>query len=59
MRWVTNKEIQNGVYPSGKWVFLKHEAAHRIFTELDDSADKAFLDASVFDKMFGDIREVS
>ncbi len=57
--WVTNKEIQNGVYPTGKWVVLKHEAAHRIFTELDDSADKAFLDASVFDKMFGDIREVS
>lgn len=57
--WVTNKEIQNGVYPTGKWVVLKHEAAHRIFTGLDDNADKAFLDASVFDKMFGGIQEVS
>lgn len=56
--WVTNKEIQNGVYPTGKWVVLKHEAAHRIFSGLDDSADKAFLDASVFDKMFGGIQEV-
>lgn len=57
--WVTDKEMQEGVYPTGKWTVLKREAARRIFTGLDDSVDKAFLDASVYDKIFGSIQEVS
>lgn len=50
---LTDMEMQNGVYPTGKWVVLKTESARRIFTGLDDSVNKAFLDAGVFDKMFG------
>lgn len=56
--WVTSVPMQQDVYPTGKWVVLKPEAAHRLFTDLDDSTDKAFIEAGAFDKIFGDVTEV-
>ena len=49
---VTNMEMQKGVYPTGRFVVLKPEAAERIFTGLDTSCGNAFLDSSVFTELF-------
>lgn len=49
---ITSVEFQRGVYPTGRFVVLKPEAAQRISDGLDTSANKAFLDRSVFEQMF-------
>lgn len=57
--WVTNVEFQEGVYPTGKWVVLRTEAARKMFPDLGNDVKKAFVDAGVFDKIFGNVKEVS
>ena len=39
-------EMQNGVWPTGRWVVLKKEAAERI---LNCTSDKAFCDRQTFE----------
>lgn len=52
---VSSVEIQRGVYPTGRFVVLKTEAAERIFGGIDIKVGKAFLDTQVFTQMFGDV----
>lgn len=49
---VTNMEIQKGVYPTGRFVVMRNEAAERVFEGMDISAGKAFMSAEDFTKMF-------
>lgn len=48
-------EIQQGVYPTGRFVVLKTEAAARIFDGIDTKVGKAFLDTQVFTQMFSTV----
>ena len=41
-------EIQEGLYPTGKWCVIKDEAADRIFGELLDDNNIMLLDREVF-----------
>lgn len=45
-------EIQKGVYPTGRYVVLKNEAAERIFGDLIKGNCKAFLPVEAFSEMF-------
>lgn len=49
---VSSVEIQKGVYPTGKYVVLKNEAAERIFGDLIKGNRKAFLPVEAFSEMF-------
>lgn len=49
---VTSMEIQTGVYPTGRFVVIKREAATRIFGNTDTDKGKAFLESPVFTQMF-------
>ena len=49
---VSSKEIQKSVYPTGRYVVLKNEAAERIFGDLIKGNNKAFLDEAAFSQMF-------
>lgn len=49
---VTDREMQSGVYPTGKWAVLTHEAAARIFPDAENFS-KAFLEMGVYDKIIG------
>lgn len=49
---VSSAEIQKGVYPTGRYVVLKNEAAERIFGDLIKGNRKAFLPVEAFSKMF-------
>lgn len=49
---VSSMEIQKGVYPTGRYVVIKNEAAHRIFGDISNKIDKAFMDIKSFSKMF-------
>lgn len=49
---VSKVELQRNVYPTGRWVVIKPEAAQRVFDNIGD-AKKLFLDRQVFGKMFG------
>lgn len=46
-----NPEIQSGVYPTGRWVVITHEAAGRMFNI--PVKDKAFMSSDAFEQMFG------
>lgn len=48
----TNREIQSGVYPTGKWAVLKMEAAGRIFNN-PPYGNKAFLEPEVWKQIMG------
>ena len=48
-------EIQQGVYPTGRFVVLKTEAAARIFDGIDTKVGKAFLDTQVFTQIFSTV----
>ena len=51
---VSRMEIQKGVYPTGRFVVIKTEAANRIFNNSLSKGDSvAFLDVSSFTKLFG------
>lgn len=49
---VTSLEIQSGVYPTGRYVVIKPEAAARIFKNIESKATKVFVDRKVFEQMF-------
>lgn len=49
---VSSVEIQKGVYPTGRYVVLKNEAAERIFGDLIKGNRKAFLPVEAFSEMF-------
>lgn len=47
----TNVPIQHGIYPTGRFVVIKPEAAHRVF-RIEEGVGKCFLQAEVFQKIF-------
>lgn len=49
----TGVPIQDGIYPTGRFVVIKPEAAHRIF-RLEESMTKCFLEAEIFQKIFNE-----
>lgn len=46
-------EMQNGVYPTGRFVVVKREAADRMFN--CKVGDKAFVDRQAFQALFGEV----
>lgn len=50
--YASSMEMQDGVYPTGRYVVLRMEAARKIFTDLEDGVTKAFLEDKVFVQMF-------
>lgn len=50
---VCKVEMQNGVYPTGRFMVIKTEAAQRIFGSLISGVDKAFIDVEGFTQLFG------
>ena len=50
---ISKVEMQEGVYPTGRFMVLKTEAARRIFGNLEPSVNKAFVDAATFTQLFG------
>ena len=50
---VSKIEMQSGVYPTGRFVVLKTDVAHRIFKGLSINTNKAFLDVDTFTQFFG------
>ena len=50
---ISRVEMQKGVYPTGRFMVLKTEAAHRIFNGLADGVSKAFVDVATFTQLFG------
>lgn len=50
---ISRVEMQKGVYPTGRFMVLKAEAAHRIFKGLADGVSKAFVDVATFTQLFG------
>lgn len=50
---ISKMEMQKGVYPTGRFMVLKTEAAHRIFKGLAPGTSKAFLDVATFTQLFG------
>ena len=51
----TSIEMQKGVYPTGRFVVLKHEAAVRIFGKEFTSRGKAFMSEGDFNQMFSGV----
>lgn len=49
----TSVPIQDGIYPTGRFVVIKPEAARRIF-RIDEGMTKAFLEADIFQKIFSE-----
>ena len=50
----TSVEMQEGVYPTGRYAVIKTEAATQFGKESVSKTDKAFLDSEVFQKLFAD-----
>lgn len=50
--YASSVEMQTGVYPTGRYVVLRMEAARKVFTDLEDGVTKAFLEDKVFVQMF-------
>lgn len=48
-------EMQNGVYPTGRFVVLKNEAADRIFGKDFTARGKAFMSETDFSQMFATV----
>lgn len=49
----TKVQMQQGVYPTGRYAVIKKEAAMRLFTpQTDLSKGKAFVDSALFDLIF-------
>lgn len=47
-----DKPLGPDAYPTGRFVVLRHEAAQRIFQNVDLSKDKAFMDTDLFGQLF-------
>ena len=52
---ITSREIQTGVYPTGRYVVLKREAAARVFKDINPKVSKVFLNRNVFKQMFAEV----
>lgn len=50
---ISNVEIQKDVYPTGRFMVLKTDAAQRIFNGLVSGTNKAFIDVEAFTHLFG------
>lgn len=50
---VCRVEMQKDVYPTGRFMVIKTEAAQRIFGSLIDGVSKAFVDVEGFTRLFG------
>lgn len=50
---VTNMEMQSGIYPTGRFVVLRMEAAQRMFNPEVAKVGKAFVDVALFNQFFG------
>lgn len=48
------KEMQRGVYPTGRYVVLHETVARRIFGNFEAGTTKAFLDAKVYNTIWPD-----
>lgn len=48
---VTDIEIQEGVYPTGRWVVITPDAAKRVFG-IPENENKCFLEEEVFQNAF-------
>lgn len=46
-------EIQNGIYPTGRWCVIKHEAAERMFSGFLNDKDALFVDRGIYDQVVG------
>lgn len=46
-------EIQNGIYPTGRWCVIKHEAAERMFSGFLNDKDMLFVDRNIYDRVVG------
>ena len=46
-------EIQNGIYPTGRWCVIKHEAAERMFSGFLNDKDALFVDRGIYDQVIG------
>ncbi len=46
-------EIQNGIYPTGRWCVIKHEAAERMFSGFLNDKDALFVDCGIYDQVVG------
>ena len=45
-------EMQKGVYPTGRYVVIKRDAARKMFDNIG-SNDKAFVDTELFNQLVG------
>ena len=50
-------EIQNGIYPTGKWCVIRREAAERMFRGYLNWKDKIFVDQEVYETIMGGAAE--
>ena len=42
------QQIQEGIYPTGKWCVIRQEAAGRIFGDYLNGSNKVFVDSEVY-----------
>jgi hypothetical protein len=46
-------EIQNGIYPTGRWCVIRKEAADRMFEGFLDEKNALFVDQEIYDYVVG------
>lgn len=46
-------EIQNGIYPTGRWCVIKKEAAERMFSGYLNEKNALFIDRELYDLITG------
>ena len=46
-------EIQNGIYPTGRWCVIKHEAVERMFSGFLNDKNALFIDQEIYDYVVG------
>ena len=46
-------EIQNGIYPTGRWCVIRKEAADRMFEGFLDEKNALFIDRELYDLITG------
>ena len=49
----TQPEIQNGIYPTGKWCVIKKEAADRMFSGYLNDKNALFVDQEIYTSIMG------
>lgn len=46
-------EIQNGIYPTGKWCVIRKDASDKMFSGYLNGANKLFVDQEIFETVMG------